>query len=208
MAYADPMSRVPFFFFQDREHGSDAELSKEKGYEVPKLVTFILITPHGHKGDPIEFFADEFIERKGKEAREGRYDHSWVSEFKAGLAAYREGKEIPRHGTALITWERILKTRREQLVARYPTIEDLAAVPDSALGDIGLDGRVLRDMAKADIQAKKDLSPVVKELADTKEENRRLQEQLEKLSRRMDAMDAIAEESPRRGRPRKETETV
>lgn len=197
MAYADPMSRVPYFFFQDREHGSDPEKSKELGYEVPKLVTFLLITPHGHRGDPLEFMADEFIERKGREAKEGRYDHAWVAEFKAGLAAHREGKEIPRRGTPLITWERILKARRDQLVKRYPTIEDLAAVPDSSLGEIGLDGRVLRDMAKADIQAKKDLSPVVKELADTKEENRRLQERLEALSRRLDAME---EGKPKRGR--------
>lgn len=190
MAYADPMSRVPFFMFQDREHGADAEASKEAGYEVPKMVTFILITPHGHKGDPLEFFADEFIERKGKEAREGRYDHTWVAEFKAGLSAYRDGKEIPRHGTPLILWERILKTRRIPLAQRYPTVEDLAAVPDSSLGEIGLDGRVLRDMAKADIQAKKDLSPVVKELADANETIRRQQDQLDKLTKRLDAMDA------------------
>ena len=189
MAYTDPMSRVPFFMFVDREHGADPEKSKEAGYEVPKLVTFILITPHGHKGDPIEFFADEFIERKGKEAKEGRYDHAWVAEFKAGLAAYRDGRSIPRHGTPLITWERILKTRREQLASKYPTVEDLAAVPDSSIGEIGLDGRVLRDMAKADIQAKKDLSPVVKELADAKEDNRRLQEQIEALTKRLDVMD-------------------
>ena len=201
MAYANPLERVPYFAFVDREHGENAEASKEAGYAVPKMVTFILITPHGHRGDPMEFFADEFLERKAKEAREGRYDHQWVQEFKQGLANHREGKEIPRHGTPLITWERILKSRREQLVKTFPTIEDLAATPDSNLGTIGLDGRVLRDMAKADIQAKKDLSPVVKELAETKEENRRLQEQIEKLIRRMDALD---EDKHKRGRPLKE----
>lgn len=190
MAYADPMSRVPFFMFQDREHGVDAESSKELGYDVPKLVTFILITPHGHKGDPLEFLAEEFIERKGREAREGRYDHNWVSEFKAGLASFREGKEIPRHGTPLIKWERILKSRREQLAAKFPTVEDLAAVPDSSLGEIGLDGRVLRDMAKGDIQAKKDLSPVVKELAEEKEKTRRLEEQMAVIMKRLDAAEA------------------
>lgn len=201
MAYANPMERVPYFNFIDRENGADPEKSKEAGYEVPKLVTFIQITPHGHRGDPMEFFAEEFIERKGREAKEGRYDHQWVAEFKAGLAAHREGKEIPRHGTPLITWERILKSRREQLVKMFPTIEDLAAVPDSNLGMIGMDGRVLRDMAKADIQAKKDLSPVVKELADANETIRRQQEQLDKLKARLDAMD---DDKPKRGRPARE----
>lgn len=201
MAYTDPTSRVPFFMFQDREHGSDIEKSKELGYEVPKLITFILITPHGHRGDPLEFMADEFIERKLKEVKEGRYNYSWVEDFKAGLAAHKEGKQLPRHGTPLATWERILKTRRAQLAARFPTVEDLAAVPDSSLGDIGLDGRVLRDLARGDIQSKKDLSPVVKELADANETIRRQQEQLDKMSARLDAMD---EDRPKRGRPFKE----
>jgi hypothetical protein len=71
----DPMARVPFFMFKDREHGFDPEATKEAGYQVPKLVTFILITPHGHRGDPMEFIADEFIERKGKEARDGVRPH-------------------------------------------------------------------------------------------------------------------------------------
>src|SRR5450830_1912027 len=200
MAYADPMSRVPFFMFQDREHGVDAVASAERGYEVPRLMTFILISPHGHKGDPIEFFAEEFIE--GKESRDGRYDREWVKEFRQGLEMHREGKEIPRHGTPLITWERILKTRREALARRFPTVEDLAAVPDSSLGDIGLDGRVLRDMAKGDIQAKKDLSPVVKELAEEKEKTRRLEEMVAVMASRIDALE---EDKPKRGRPRAET---
>lgn len=201
MAYANPLERVPYFTFADREHGVDEDASKKLGYQVPKLATFILITPHGHRGDPLEFFAEEFIERKGKEAREGRYDHQWVAQFKEGLAAFREGKSIPRNGTPLLTWERILKSRRDQLANRFPTVEDLAAVPDSGLGEIGLDGRVLRDMAKADIQAKKDLSPVVKELAEANETIRRQQEQIDKLTARIDALD---EDKPKRGRPRSE----
>lgn len=182
MSYADPLSRVPFFFFKDIEHGADPVASKDLGYEVPKLVTFIMITPHGHRGDPMEFMAEDFIARKEKEAKDGRYDPSWVSEFKSGINAWREGKELPRSGTPLINWQRILKTRREQLSLRFPTVEDLAAVPDSSLGDIGLDGRVLRDMAKGDIAAKKDLSPIVKELAEANETIRRMQEQLDGLS--------------------------
>jgi hypothetical protein len=203
MAYADPMSRVPFFMFQDREHGADAEASKEKGYEVPRLVTFILITPHGHKGDPLEFFADEFIVRKDGDARKGLYDPAWVSEFKAGLAAWREGKVLPRNGTPLLTWERILKSRRDQLAPRFPTVEDLAAVPDSSLGDIGMDGRVLRDMARGDIKAKTDLSPVVKELAEANETVRRQQEQIDTLLAWKASVEA--EDKPARGRPRRET---
>ena len=190
-------NRIPFFDFIQREHGVDAEQSAAAGYEVPKLVTFIRITPHGHRGDPMEFFADEFVERKGKEAREGRYDHAWVAQFKNALTEYRAGRELPREGTPLMTWERILKSRREQLAAKFPTLEDLAACPDSTLGEIGLDGRVLRDMAKAELQAKKDLEPVVRELAVAKEENRQLRDQLERLAARLDALE---DDKPKRHR--------
>lgn len=189
MAYADPMTRVPFFMFQDREHGVDNDASAKLGYEVPRLVTFLMVSPHGHKGDPLEFQADEFIARKHQEAMQGRYDMDWVKEFRKGLELFREGKEIPREGTPLITWERLPKRRREDMARRFPTVEDLAAVPDSSLSEIGLDGRVLRDLAKGDIQAKKDLSPLVKELADTKEENRRLSEQVAAFNERLDAME-------------------
>ena len=195
MAYADPMSRVPYFFFVDREHGADAEATAKAGYEVPKIVTFILITPHGHKGDPMEFMADDFVARKAEESRKGSYDPEWVKEFKAGLAAHREGKELPRNGTPLLTWERILKSRREVLCRRFPTVEDLAAVPDAAVSDIGIDGRVLRDMAKADIQAKKDLSPVVRELANANETMRQQADLIEKLTKRLDALESEGESS-------------
>ena len=190
-------NRIPYFDFIQREHGVDADKSAEAGYEVPRIVTFVRITPHGHKGDPMEFFAEDFIERKGLEAKAGRYDHSWVARFKEGLAEFREGRELPREGTPLLTWERILKSRREQLAARFPTLEDLAACPDSTLGDIGLDGRVLRDMAKAELQAKKDLEPVVRELAVAKEENRQLRDQVERLAARLDALE---DDKPKRHR--------
>jgi hypothetical protein len=198
------IDRVPYFNFIEREHGVDAEKSAEAGYDVPKIATFIQITPHGHRGDPVEFFADEFIERKGREAREGRYSHEWVAQFKAGLADFRNGRALPREGTPLLTWERILKSRREQLASRFPTLEDLAAVPDASLGEIGLDGRVLRDMAKAELQAKKDLSPVVRELAEAKEQNRRLADMVDRLEARLNAL----EETPKRGRPPKVEEAA
>ena len=184
----NPLSRVPYFNFVDREFGINAEASAELGYEVPKLVTFILIVPHGHRGDPQEFIADEYIPRKQDEARNGRYDPLWVEEYKRGLALYREGKELPRSGTPLMTWERILKSRREILSKQYPTVEDLAAVPDAALFNIGLDGRVLRDLAIGDIKAKTDLSPVVKELANANETIRQQAEQLASLNKRLEAL--------------------
>lgn len=184
-------TRVPMFFFKEVEDGEDAAASAELGYPVPKMITRIYVTPHGAK-EPLEFAADEWIKRKDTESRQQLYDPSWVKAFKDGLALYRQGKEIPRTGTPIITWERVSKSRREQLAAKYSVLEDLAAVPDSALNQIGLDGRVIRDLARGDIQSKKDLSPVVKELADANETIRRQAEILERLSERLEALESEA----------------
>lgn len=193
---AKPVERVPYFTFELREVGEDAEASKEKGYPVPKVIPFILITPHGHKGDPLEFAAQEFIERKEREAANGIYDHSWVKDYKAGFEAFLDGRVIPRNGIPTLTWERLAKKRREQLAKLFPTLEDIAAVPDSSITQlIGLDGRVIRDLALGDIQSRKTLEPVVAELAEMKEENRRLgdrntslEEQIKQLMAKVDAL--------------------
>ena len=192
--------RIPFFFFKDVEHGEDREASEELGYPVPAMKTFIYIIPHGHRGDAMEFEANEFIKRKKKEAMQGAYDLDWAKEYEKGLALHKEGKELPREGTPLATWERLLKSRRELLAKSFPTVEDLAAVPDSALDSIGMDGRVLRDLARGDIQAKKDLSPIVKELAEANENNRRLIDRINQMQEQIDAL-AKDDDKPRRGRP-------
>lgn len=208
--FMHPLERVPYFTFEDRELGEDAEKSKELGYSVPKVVTFILITPHGHRGDPIEFIAEEFLHRKKSEANSGRYDGNWVKEFEKGLEEHKQGRELPRSGMPIATWGRLAKDRRMALAKLYPTVEDLAAVPDSSLSTIGLDGRVLRDLARGDIQAKKDISPVVRELAEANETIRRQEEQLAALAKRLDIMEAVADRQVIRsaGRPRKEQEPV
>jgi hypothetical protein len=209
---SNPLERVPYFNFANREVGEDRPASLQKGYPVPLVKTFILITPHGHRGDPMEFIAEDFIARKTEESRNGRYNHQWVEEFKAGMKAFLEGNEIPRSGTPLATWGRLLKSRREALSKIFPTVEDLAAVPDSGLQQIGLDGRMIRDMAAAEIQAMKDLSPVVRELAEAKEDNRRKDEQIaalnDKLAKLSLRLDTLEEDAPRRGRPRKEAEAA
>jgi uncharacterized coiled-coil protein SlyX len=187
--YSAQQARIPYYSFYDVEMGEDFEKSKQLGYAVPRMVTMIKILPHGQRGE-IEFIADEYIARKEVEAQKGSFDKSWVQEFKHGLEEYRNGRSAPRSGTPLITYERILKSRRETLAKMFPTVEDLAAVPDSDLGSIGLDGRVIRDMARLDIQAKKDMSPIVHELADANETIRRQQDQIDRMTARLEKLES------------------
>jgi hypothetical protein len=185
-------NRVPAFYFGPVEVGEDRAKSEELGYAVPKVETMIFIVPFDHKGDPLTFEANSFIARKKVEARDGRYDPSWVSEFERGFKEYNEGREVQRSGTPLFSFEKILKSRRMQLSKQFPTVEDLAAVPDSGLGLIGLDGRVLRDLARAEIQAKANLAPVVEELATANETIRKQEEMISRLEERLSALENSA----------------
>ena len=182
--------RIPFFSFTQREHGIDAEASATAGYDVPKMETFIHVLAVGMR-DASEHVAKEWIAKKEQEARNGRYEHAWVAEFREGLSEFLQGRELPRNGTPTFTWERLAKARREQLAPQFPTVEDLAAVPDSSLGMIGMDGRVVRDMARGDIQAKKDLSPVVKELALANARIAQQDETIVSLTTRLESMESV-----------------
>lgn len=185
MQFQDPYKQTPPFCFVDRETGIDAEQSKEKEYPVPSFTTFIQIVPHGSRGEPSEFIAEEFIARKKVECNAGRYDRDWVKDFEHGYSLYKEGKAMPLKGIPLITFLLIAEQRRKELSVRFPTLEALAAVPDSGLGEIGLDGRVLRDLARNAIESRKDFSPVLKELADANETVRAQKEQIDNLAARL-----------------------
>jgi len=188
--YDHNSQKAPAFFFKDVEEGIDDVKSTELGYPVPRFITYIYITAYGQKGGASEFVAADFLQRKKREADAGLYDGGWVKQFEDAFAAFKAGKELPVNGIPTATYKRIAEKRREALAYKYPTLEDLASVPDSALIDIGLDGRNIRDLARAEVQSRKDLSPLVKELADANETIRRQEETLARLSERLDLLES------------------
>lgn len=161
------MERPPFVHFEEREHGVDAEASEAAGHTVPRMVHFACITPHGSK-DIVEKVAEEWLAQCDRLARQGSYNPEWVRHFKAAFEEYKLGNELPREGTPIITWQLSTNMRRKQLRdSGITTVEDLAAVPDTTLGAvIGLDGRYLRDMAKAWLAEGHDKGVNAKALAD------------------------------------------
>ncbi len=107
------------------------------------------IMQHGDKFSETEKNADEWLVHISNEALQGRYDASWVAQFKLEYESFLKGNELPREGTPIRTWAAISREQGSRLIGmNITTIEDLAAQPDSGLGTLGLDGRFLRDMAK------------------------------------------------------------
>lgn len=211
--------RPPFVRWEDREVGIDEDATKREGRQIPKMRALALVTPAGSK-DVVEKYAEQWLDEIGAKALRGEYPLEWSNLFRAQYDAWRKGNELPRSGTPILTWQMIaIKEQRTRLIALgITTVEDLGAWPDSGLGTIGLDGRYLRDLARAWLAEARELGASAKELADVKAENLRLsekaeqqegtinglRERLDRLERRNAEQDAAGDAEPatRRGRAR------
>lgn len=181
---------MPHVRFETKDYGRNEEASKQTGRHVPLRATFIVITSHGSK-DSVEQIADEWIPRKRLEASRGNYNEQWVDYFERQYEAWKKGHELPREGTPVLTWGAISPEANVRLRSiGIQVVEDLAAVPDSGLGTIGLDGRHLRDLARGWIAESKDKGINAKAIADANAEIRQLREQNDQLMARLDKLES------------------
>ena len=203
--------RAPFVRFEERELGLNQEATTAAGRPVPRVVLMACITPHGSK-DVVEKVATEWLEQIKQQALRGQYPADWVSTFKLQYDEYLKGNELPRDGTPIQTWPAVSKQEIVWIKAvGITTVEDLAAVPDSALGSIGMNGRYLRDKARNWIDGAKDIGVVATKLANADMRITELETlakdqraTIEALRVQLDSM--RSDDAPRRGpgRPRKD----
>jgi hypothetical protein len=198
--------RPPFVRWEEREFGLDQEASAKAGRPIPRIVVMACITPHASK-DCIEKPAEEWLAQIKARAAKGEYNPEWVRYFFSSFNEWKLGNELPREGTPVKTWQLTTREQTNRLIAiGLRVVEDLAAVPDSGLGDIGLDGRYLRDLARNWIQEGKDKGVTARALANANGEIERLKQINEALAARLEKLEAAQEEPVRRGpgRPRKD----
>lgn len=171
----------PFVRFEYMEYGLNEEASKAAGRPVPKVVPFALIMQHGSK-DVTEKVAEEWLEQIATKAYQGNYPPEWAERFQKQYQQFLKGEEIPRDGTPIKTWAAVTREQVIRLTAiGIPTVEDLAQVPDSGLGTIGLDGRNLRDLARNFISQGLNAAGQAKKLADLEEKDRQKDEIIKRL---------------------------
>lgn len=155
----------------------------------------VKIMQHGDKFSVTEKVADEWLAHISREALEGRYDPSWVAQFKLEYEAFLKGNELPREGTPIRTWGAISREQGTRLVAmNITTVEDLAAQPDSGLGTLGLDGRYLRDLAKNFLSAGQGNIAMAKELSELKERDRQNSEIITRMQAQLVELKAMMPE--------------
>jgi hypothetical protein len=198
--------RPPFVRWEERELGFDHDASEKAGRPIPRVLVMACITPHASK-DCVEKPAEEWLAQIKSKAAKGEYNPEWVRFFRASYDEWKLGNELPREGTPVKTWQLTTREQTSRLIALgLRIVEDLAAVPDSGLGEIGLDGRYLRDLARNWIQEGKDKGVTARALADANGKIERLESMNAALVARLELLEAEDTEPQRRGpgRPRKE----
>lgn len=199
--------RPPFVQYEEREVGINPEATKLAGRPIPRVVTLACITPHGSK-DRFEKEADTWLKEIREKAMKGEYPLEWVNFFEAHYAEWKKGNELPREGSPTKTWSAITKEQQVRLYALgYSTIEDIAQIPDSGLGQVGPDGRYLRDLAHTWLVESKDKGINARALADANARIAQQDQRIESLQQQIQALQAQLQEPVKRGpgRPRKES---
>lgn len=195
---------MPFVRFETKDYGRDEQASIETGRHVPKRANFIFIHTHGSK-DCREYLADEWLPRKRLEASRGMYNLEWVKHFENQYSEWKNGNDLPRQGTPIITWSMLSPEQNARVRALgYQVIEDLAAIPDGSLGELGLDGRVIRDQARAWINEGKDKGINARLIGEQASKLEDQQRTIDQLLQTVAELKAQIGEKRGPGRPRKE----
>lgn len=196
-------ARPPLVQFEIKEYGFDAEESEKQGRPVPREVAFAMITSAGGK-DVFEKPAVEWLADIRRRAVIGQYDPDWVKQFDFAYEEWKKGNEIPVNGTPLRTSLLFTKDQIRRCIAiNILTIEDLGTVADSDLGRLGMDGRYIRDKARAALETG---SRVAQENAALKVQVSDLTTTVARLGEQLAEMQAATGgDQKKRGRADKET---
>ncbi len=169
----------------------DEEASVEAGRPIYVDREFIKIIPVGDK--------NTVICRPVRHKEEGGVPPDTIR-WAAKYEAFKRTGEVVNEGTPLEQWPILKKSQVMTMkAANVHTVEQLAAVSDANLSNLGMGARELQQKAISFLAAAKDGSGLEK----LHKENENLRIQLEALKNEIRAM---GENKPKRGRPAKEDE--
>lgn len=117
--------------------------------------------------------------------------------------AWKRQEKAPVNGFPIDAWPGVTTEQARVLKDRHVlSVEDLAQSSQADLGKLGLPGILqLQAKAKAFLEARQNTAPVAAEIAQLREDNRTLREELESA---MALLKEAAEKQPRRGRAPKD----
>lgn len=138
----------PFVKFETQTI-EDPVKSREDG--VPRFTDqhYAICSHAGGKGNTI-MKAEAFLKHMAQEAKQGRANPQWITEWKADYELYKAGQEIPLHGTPIRGWKMISGARQEELIRlNIVTVEALANLTDEGMQNLGMMALELKRRAQA-----------------------------------------------------------
>lgn len=151
-------------------------------------IDYALITPSGSK-DRVERPVKDWFEHLAREVTAERFPITWLQKYKDEYQAWKEGREIPLEGAALLTWPPITPALFKELTGlKIRTVEDLAVANEETLKRIGMGARVLKQQAIEWLAASQDVGKVSARISALEIRNTEQATQLEELMKRNAAL--------------------
>lgn len=190
--------RPPYVVFEVQAE-EDRDASIAAGHYVAKDVVYAIVTPQGSK-DRIPRQVDEWFANLTQQVKENRFPAQWLQHFQASYTAWKEGNEMPLHGTPIVAWPVLSPAQVKSLLAGHiKTVEDLAAANEEALSRAGLGSRALKQRAIDWLASARDTGKLSEEMASLRTKNKDLEQtnidlraQLQQLAAKVETLSAKA----------------
>lgn len=198
-------ARPPLLRFE-RTPVKDIEATEREGRVMTKNVDVVHITQPPGK-DSVTKNVEKWLRQLRDDLSAGRlnaYPHEWIDSFRRAYDNWLQGIDgnVPEGETSLREIPFVSPAEVENYAAiQIYTIEAAAAMTEDALRAAGMGSRGFRDKCRAYLENAKGNGKIA-------EENAQLRNQLEIARGEIEALkkivDGLAEDKPRRGRPKKE----
>lgn len=157
-------SRPPYVVFERRSVENRAA-SQAAGHYVGRDVDMAIITRPGSR-DNLEQEAETWIAGLRKKAQDGQVPMDWHRGFSEAYKAWKDGEALPDSGTPIKGWPVLGPAAQQELISMgIRTVEDLAALPDPELRNIGIGAISYKQKATAWLEAAAGPGKVAEQLA-------------------------------------------
>lgn len=182
-------------FFEQPEKNNFA--SEQAGKPIFDTVLKAEVITPGQSASTLEVEIERTFSKFGKDKPPAPRRTRYYDKYKAQVEAYRtDSGDYVDDGTPVKSWQQIDRGTAETLCAQgIHTVEALASISDSALGNLGTGARTLREQAKAFLLSREFGIPAAQtsaENATLKEENTRLTDEVASLKAQIAVYEAAA----------------
>lgn len=194
--------RPPYVRFEIQE----AEYRDNNGVTHTREVERVLVTPAGskdvHVADAVDWIRNKKIDSQQDPPR---FPPEWINRIEARFQQWKQGNEIPEDGTPIRGWPVLSRSEIARCItANILTVEDLAALNEGGMENLGMGARAMKDKAVAWLAEKAGTGHLAEQVAALKQQNTELTELVKTQGQQLQqAMSTLAAVNADRAAPRR-----